>query len=118
MNANLKSLLDSANKASNPQMDGMILMMSRCMGDHDPNLTTAFCMGSWMQVPLSYLARECLSYSIWQHGKESDAKRDKSKDFEAMELAEDLVAEEITNKSKHRLLINNVRAVLDLKHYY
>jgi len=118
MNANFKSLLDSANKASNPQMDGMILMAARCMGDHDPNLATAFCMGNWMQVPLADLERESLSYSIWQHGKETDAKRSKRKEFEATELAEDLVAEETTNKSKKRLLINNVRAVSDLKHYH
>ena len=118
MNANFKSLLDSANKASNPQMDGMILMAAKCMGDHDPNLATAFCMGNWMQVSLADLARECLSYSIWQHGKESDAKRDKRKEFEATELSEDLVAEETNNKSKNWLLINNVRAVSDLKHYH
>jgi len=118
MNTNFQSLLDSANKASNPQMDGMILMAARCMGDHDPNFVTAFCMRNWMQVPLADLDRESLSYSIWQHGKETDAKRNKRKEFEATELVEELATEETTNKSKKQLLINNVQAISDLKHYH
>ena len=103
MNANFKSLLDSANKASNPQMDGMILMAARCMGDHDPNLAMAFCMGNWMEVPLADLDRKSLSYTIWQHGKETNAKHSKRKEFEATELAKDLVAEETTNKTSRRV---------------
>ena len=64
MNSNFKSLLDSANKASTPQMDDMILIAERCTRDHDPNLATAFCMGNWMQVPLADLAHKSLSDSI------------------------------------------------------
>ena len=64
MNTNFQSLSDSANKASNPQMDGMALMAAQCMGDHDPNLATALCMGNWMQVLLADLDRKSLSYSI------------------------------------------------------
>jgi len=118
MNANFKSLLDSAKKASNPQMNGMLLMAARYMGCHDPNPATDFCMGNWLQVPLSDLHCESLSYYIWQHGKGTDTMRNKCKEFEATGLAEELVAEEMTNKSKKRLLINNVRAVSDLKHYH
>ena len=117
-NAQFKSLLDSANKATNAAMEGMILMASRCMPDHDPNLATAFCMGNWMQTPLADLGRESLSYSIWQHGKESEIKRDKRKEQEETAMAEDLVAEETTNKTKKRLLINHVRAVAEPQHFF
>ena len=63
-NAQFKSHLDLANKATNAAMEGMILMASRCMPDHDPNLATAFCVGNWMQTLLADLGRESLSYSI------------------------------------------------------
>ena len=99
-------------------MEGMILMASRCMPDHDPNLATAFCMGNWMQTPLADLGRESLSYFIWQHGKESEVKRDKRKEQEETATAEDLVAEETTNKTKKRLLINHVRAVAEPQHFF
>ena len=64
-NSQFKSLLDSANRATNAAMEGMILMVNCCMPDHDPNLATAFRMGSWMQTTLADLGRESLSYSIW-----------------------------------------------------
>ena len=57
-NAQFKSLLG----ASNAAIDGMILMASCYMADHDLNLATAFCMGNWMQTALSDLTHESLSY--------------------------------------------------------
>jgi len=71
-----------------------------------------------MQTPLGDLGRESLSYSLCQHGKESDAKRDKRKEQEATAMAEDLVAEETTNKTKKRLLINHVQAVSEPQHFF